>query len=175
MIEKLHVPGAKADSGKATYRLLVEDFPFSVFYFMHCIPGPSSSSDAPDILSMLLKSTGERPTVGDLARNMLEYFTFHYPSCDVYDTLKLRVDALHGMADVAGYGARKYTPSGWKHVPGGLTRYTEAMYRHCFSLLAGEECDQESGYPHRSHILWNCFAMLQLGHDTESLESTCVY
>jgi hypothetical protein len=173
MTENLHIAGAKADSGKATYRLLAEDFPFAIPFFFQC-PSPSPDRKT-DLLSFLLMLSGERHTVEDLAKTTLSYFTFQHTDCISASTDVLRVDALRSMANVAGYGARKYTPSGWRHVPEGLSRYTEAMYRHCFSLLSGEAVDPESGYPHRSHILWNCLAILQLGHATGSLKKTCVY
>lgn len=177
MITDTHAPGVKADSGKATYRLLVEDMPFALDYFLKSIncPLPVYAPTLKSLLSFLMQSMGARPTLKELAVSTLQYFVFECTSCETKEVDALKADALHAMADVAGYGARKYTPCGRKNVPDGLARYTEAMYRHCFALLGGEERDQESGYPHRSHILWNCLAILQFGHDADSLDKTCIY
>ena len=69
--------------------------------------------------------------------------------------------ALSAIADVATYGALKYTRDGWERVPDGITRYKDAEWRH---RLKGrvETCDPESGLPHRWHELWNCLAVLEL-------------
>ena len=69
--------------------------------------------------------------------------------------------ALQSVAVVGTYGAHKYTDHGWKHVPNGIGRYTDALYRH---LLAEniEEKDQESGLLHAACLAWNALARLEL-------------
>ena len=67
--------------------------------------------------------------------------------------------ALLEVATVSTLGADKYTPHGWKDVPDGEARYTDAMWRH---LLANEDCDQESGLLHEAHVAWNALARLEL-------------
>lgn len=69
--------------------------------------------------------------------------------------------ALSAVAQVSTMGALKYSRGGWQHVPDGITRYSDAEWRH---RLQGqvEELDSESGLPHRYHELWNCLAVLEL-------------
>lgn len=70
--------------------------------------------------------------------------------------------ALSGVADVATFGARKYTRNGWRTVPNGLQRYTDAMHRHLLAAAKGEVCDPESGLPHLHHVAWNALAIAEL-------------
>jgi hypothetical protein len=69
--------------------------------------------------------------------------------------------ALLAVADVATFGARKYTADGWRTVPDAIQRYTDAKDRH---RLAGEveEADPESGLAHAAHEAWNALAVLEL-------------
>lgn len=76
-------------------------------------------------------------------------------------------DALEAVAQVASYGAAKYTPEGWKHVPDGRKRYQDAAGRHLLKM-SYEEFDPESGLPHEFHYAWNVLAALQL-----KLRSSC--
>lgn len=69
--------------------------------------------------------------------------------------------AILAVAEVAAYGAAKYTEGGWRHVENGVSRYTAAKDRHRV-LGAIEECDQESGMMHASHEAWNALAVLEL-------------
>ena len=70
--------------------------------------------------------------------------------------------ALSGVADVATFGARKYTRNGWRTVPEGLQRYTDAMHRHLLAAAKGERLDPDSGLPHCAHIAWNALALAEL-------------
>lgn len=67
----------------------------------------------------------------------------------------LDIEAIEGLATVLTYGAEKYTENGWKEVPEAKKRYFSAMMRHYKAMLEGEECDSESGLPHRHHFLTN--------------------
>ncbi|BDR10695.1 DUF5664 domain-containing protein [Comamonas thiooxydans] len=69
--------------------------------------------------------------------------------------------ALLAVAEVAAYGARKYTEEGWRSVPDGRRRYVAAKDRH---RLQGaiEASDSESGLPHLAHEAWNALAALEL-------------
>jgi len=75
--------------------------------------------------------------------------------------------ALSGIADVATFGARKYTRNGWRTVPDGLQRYTDAMHRHLLAAAKGEVCDPESGLLHMYHVAWNALAITELMHVQE--------
>lgn len=63
---------------------------------------------------------------------------------------------------VGSYGARKYSKRGWEAVSEGEERYTDALFRHLFDYLGGEENDPESGLPHLAHAAWNALAITEL-------------
>lgn len=69
--------------------------------------------------------------------------------------------ALLAVAEVATYGANKYCEDGWRSVPDGIKRYTDAKDRHrLFGAI--EERDPESGLLHAAHEAWNALAVLEL-------------
>jgi len=70
--------------------------------------------------------------------------------------------ALQEVGKVGTFGANKYTPDGWKSVPNGVNRYTDAMYRHLMKEAAGEEIDPDSGTMHAAQAAWNALARLNL-------------
>ncbi len=77
------------------------------------------------------------------------------------DLLLMFGKALLSVAEVATFGARKYSRGGWQHVADGYTRYRSAQLRH---LLKGgyEDCDSDSGLLHDAHDAWNALAKLEL-------------
>lgn len=70
--------------------------------------------------------------------------------------------ALMAVTEVGTYGARKYTDNGWKDVPNGVERYTDAMHRHLLAEAAGELRDKDTGILHAAHAAWNALARLDL-------------
>lgn len=70
--------------------------------------------------------------------------------------------ALQAVTDVGTFGAQKYTPNGWVHVPNGAERYADAEMRHWLAEQAGERCDPQTGIPHAAHAAWNALARLEL-------------
>jgi hypothetical protein len=60
--------------------------------------------------------------------------------------------ALLAIARVLTFGAKKYSPDNWKHVPGAKERYLDALWRHLLAYNSGEEIDPESGESHLAHI-----------------------
>ena len=70
--------------------------------------------------------------------------------------------ALLEIAKVTSFGANKYTPSGWKLVKNGQTRYYNALHRHLNALDRDETLDPESSLPHAAHAAWNALAVLEL-------------
>ena len=70
--------------------------------------------------------------------------------------------ALAAIGHVAIYGAAKYTDHGWRIVPNGRARYTDAMYRHLLAEASGHVQDDESGLQHAAHAAWNALARLEL-------------
>ena len=70
--------------------------------------------------------------------------------------------ALTAVTEVGTYGASKYTPYGWRSVPEGIERYSEAMLRHWLAEAQGLESDAESNMLHAAHLAWNALARLEL-------------
>lgn len=111
-------------------------------------PGTSTSTDnAPEPRAAGIKHDSDRQLAGIL------YEDFPH--------------ALSGIADAATFGARKYTRNGWRTVPDGLQRYTDAMHRHLLAAAKGEVCDPESGLLHMYHVAWNALAITELMHVQE--------
>lgn len=69
--------------------------------------------------------------------------------------------ALLEVSKVATYGAKKYTEDGWRTVPHGEQRYTNAMLRHFLLESTGESIDDE-GMMHAAAVAWNALARLEL-------------
>lgn len=67
---------------------------------------------------------------------------------------------LKEVARVGTFGANKYTDNGWKAVPKGLDRYTDALYRHLSAEAEGELYDPETNILHAAHAAWNALARL---------------
>ena len=93
----------------------------------------------------------------------------HTPGAKL-DEGKVRIDlifdgfpnALKAVAEVATFGAQKYSENGWQMVPNGVKRYTAAMDRHRIEEGVGHDFDSETGYRHAAHLAWNALARLEL-------------
>lgn len=70
--------------------------------------------------------------------------------------------ALEQVAQVGTFGAAKYTDNGWRSVPQGQQRYTDALYRHLLAEGQGQQDDPDSGLLHAAHTAWNALARLEL-------------
>lgn len=70
--------------------------------------------------------------------------------------------AFEAVLEVAEYGAKKYSPNGWKEVTNAQERYKEALLRHVLTYAAGHTFDEESKMQHLAHAAWNCLALMQL-------------
>jgi hypothetical protein len=66
------------------------------------------------------------------------------------------------VVDVLTYGARKYSPDNWRHVPDARRRYFAAAMRHLVAWFAGERVDPESGRPHLAHATCCLLFLLEL-------------
>lgn len=80
---------------------------------------------------------------------------------------KLRYDllpwkAIDGLIRVLTFGARKYSPNGWRTVPNAKERYEAALLRHLSAIKRGEKIDPESGLRHIDHILCNVTFLAEL-------------
>ena len=60
-------------------------------------------------------------------------------------------EALEPVVEVMMFGAKKYSPEGWRDVPDAGRRYWSAAQRHLIAHLQGETADEESGLPHLAH------------------------
>lgn len=70
--------------------------------------------------------------------------------------------AIAAVAMVSEYGARKYTPGGWKTVPDGIRRYTDADVRHLTKEVTEGAYDvTDSGLAHAAQHAWNALARLE--------------
>ena len=78
--------------------------------------------------------------------------------------------ALEAVAEVSGFGARKYTWGGWRSVPNGASRYGDAMARHLTKEAYEGDFDFDSGLRHAAHAAWNALARLELLLAAESAE-----
>lgn len=70
--------------------------------------------------------------------------------------------ALAEVGRVGTYGAKKYSDNGWREVPDGFNRYTDAMFRHLMHEAGGESVDPETGLFHAAQTAWNALARLEL-------------
>lgn len=74
--------------------------------------------------------------------------------------------ALLAVAEVSAFGAAKYTWGGWRSVPEGQARYTDAMQRHLLGESIDGPKDPETGLLHAAQVAWNALARLELVLDT---------
>lgn len=61
--------------------------------------------------------------------------------------------AQKAMVEILTFGAEKYEPDNWKHVPDSKRRYFDAAMRHLWDWKAGEQNDPESGKNHLAHAM----------------------
>ena len=71
-------------------------------------------------------------------------------------------NALQAVGEVGTFGANKYTDNGWKEVPDGKDRYSDALLRHYFKEQSGELKDVDSKLLHAAHLAWNALSRLEL-------------
>jgi len=71
-------------------------------------------------------------------------------------------NALEIVGQVGTFGADKYTDNGWREVPDGVERYSDALLRHVLAELRGETYDKDSGFIHAAQTAWNALARLEL-------------
>lgn len=61
--------------------------------------------------------------------------------------------AMLAVGRVMTFGAEKYSRDNWKRVPAAKQRYMDAMMRHAFQFMTGEEVDPETGESHLAHLI----------------------
>lgn len=73
--------------------------------------------------------------------------------------------ALKATVEILTFGAEKYEPDNWKHVPDSKRRYFDAMQRHLWAWKDGEQNDPETGKNHLAHAM--CCLMFLYEHDVK--------
>jgi hypothetical protein len=73
-------------------------------------------------------------------------------------------DAAEQVVEVLTFGARKYAPDNWRHVPEPQNRYFAAAMRHLVAWRNGQQDDPETGLPHLAHA--TCCLMFLLSRET---------
>ena len=68
-------------------------------------------------------------------------------------------EVFTALAAVYDFGAKKYAPRNWEKGMDWSRVYSSAM-RHLLAFWSGEDFDEESGFPHVWHALWNCAALV---------------
>lgn len=77
----------------------------------------------------------------------------------------LPFEALEEVVDVLTYGAKKYAPDNWKHVPDADARYMDAAFRHMAQYMQGNMHDEETGNNHLAHAV--CCLLFKLWFDKQ--------
>lgn len=67
--------------------------------------------------------------------------------------------ALLALAEVSGFGARKYDAHNYLRGYDWSLSF-DALHRHLLAFWAGQDTDPESGMPHVAHAAWHCLALL---------------
>ena len=70
--------------------------------------------------------------------------------------------ALLDVGYIGTFGAKKYTPNGWKEVDNAQQRYESALLRHTLAAIGGNPYDEETGHLHLAHAAWNALALTQM-------------
>lgn len=65
---------------------------------------------------------------------------------------------IEQVVKIYTYGARKY--ESWNWIKVDMDRYYSAFMRHFHAFRSGKIYDEESGFEHRMHALWNAIALL---------------
>ena len=70
-------------------------------------------------------------------------------------------EAIRELAEVAEYGASKYSRHNWKR---GLKvrSVASSLLRHLAAYIDGEDVDEESGLPHTGAIVWNGMVLAEM-------------
>jgi len=82
-----------------------------------------------------------------------------------------------GLADVLTFGAKKYAPNNWKlaGADDDIDRIKDALLRHLYAYLGGEEFDPETNLPHIDHMQCNLMFLrhfdMKHGNDKQSVSA----
>ena len=70
--------------------------------------------------------------------------------------------AISAVAELSLVGSRTHRWDGWRDLPDGYNRYSDALVRHLIREGSGEVLDPGSGLLHATHACWNSLARLEL-------------
>lgn len=73
---------------------------------------------------------------------------------------------LRPVVRVLMWGATKYGPENWRHVPDFRRRYFEAAMRHLTAWWEGEKADKDTGESHLAHLA--CCTLFLLAKELEA-------
>lgn len=105
--------------------------------------------DLQDIMYPDIKETWEEwemPPLGAVKEDVGIKLDSNKPPMDLIDP-----DFLIGLANVLGFGAKKYDRWNWKKGI-ALSRLISAAYRHLTSINNNEDLDKETGLQHAFHL-----------------------
>lgn len=77
---------------------------------------------------------------------------------------------LCDVARVREFGAQKYEVWDWT-IGRNHTDYYDAMLRHLFAWLTGQDNDPESGLPHIAHVCCNGLFLLEFARSGKGLDN----
>ena len=76
----------------------------------------------------------------------------------------LPAGAVFEVAEVMGFGAKKYSAENWRDVRPG-SRYLDAALRHLFAHAGGESLDPETKARHLAHAASCLLILIELARD----------
>lgn len=66
---------------------------------------------------------------------------------------------LEEVVKVLMEGAKKYGADNWKNCD-DISRYKDALMRHCTAYIEDEKNDPEDNLPHLAHAICNCLFLM---------------
>jgi len=79
---------------------------------------------------------------------------------------------LEEVVRVLEFGAQKYAPGNWMHVPDGRLRYLNAVLRHAADIAKGNRYDSESKLLVAGHLACSALFLIRFEREAASSETT---
>lgn len=166
-----HAVGAKLDFGKPAPLLCLTDFESALRQMVgHRLDFCNASSSLEDacasivIDEMLSARISSRVLLASMIALQAQSGRINCETMNlrsIHGVVSSFPEALLAVSMLTAIGARKYRPSGWKDVPHGINRYSEACARH-FLRSFFEKDDPDTGASHWCCVAWNAAAVLTL-------------
>src|SRR5690606_15189548 len=97
-----------------------------------------------------------------------------------YDNNKIRFDLIppeadKALAEILTMGAKKYAERNWE-LGMDWMKMIASLKRHLNAWESGVDNDEESGFNHMKHVLWNAMALVtyierNIGNDNRPIKS----